>query len=112
MLNMRILLANEPRAYREVIAAAFQALRPNHEVISVSPDDLDAEVERLDPEFVLCSQLTPAVQQHPRSWVVLYPDGQTQAVICVDGQRTTAGDVEFDQLLAIIDQTEGLSTKH
>ena len=111
MLIMRILLANEPRAYREVIAAAFQALRPNHEVISVAPDDLDAEVERLDPEFVLCSRLTPAVLQHPRSWVVLYPDGETQAVICVDGRRTTTGDVEFEQLLAIIDQTEGLPTR-
>ncbi|MCA1598331.1 MAG: hypothetical protein LC769_04825, partial [Chloroflexi bacterium] len=89
MLIMRILLANEPRAYREVIAAAFQALRPNHEVISVTPDDLYAEVERLDPEFVLCSRLTPAVQQHRRSWVMLYPDGETQAIICIDGQRTT-----------------------
>ena len=37
----RVLLANVPRAYREVIASAIRALRPNLEVESTEPDELD-----------------------------------------------------------------------
>ena len=109
MTNMCILVANEPRAYREVMAAAFHELRPQHNVITVAPDDLDAEVVRLDPQLVLCSQLIPAVQVHPLAWVMLYPDGETRAEICIGGQFSTVADLEFNSLLAIIDQTEGLA---
>ncbi len=109
MDQMHIVLANDPRAYREVMAAALQALRPRHAVLCVEPDELDGEVARLDPELVLCSRLTPVVQRYALVWVMLYPDGDTRAVICVAGQHTTAGDLEFDRLLAIIDQAERLT---
>ena len=109
MDTMRILLANEPRAYREVIAAAFRQLRPQHDVIVVAPDDLDAEVVRLDPQLVLCSRLTPSVQIRPIAWVLLYPVGETQSVICMDGQQTTVPDLEFNRLLEIVDRTEELA---
>ena len=111
MTNMCILVANEPRAYREVMAAAFHELRPQHDVITVAPDDLDAEVVRLDPQLVLCSRLTPTVQAHPLAWVMLYPDGETRAEICIAGQFSTVADLEFSSLLAIIDQTEDLAQR-
>jgi hypothetical protein len=41
-----VLVANEPRAYRETIALALKALRPEAEVIAIEPTDLDAEVKR------------------------------------------------------------------
>ena len=106
MDTMRIVLANEPRSYREVIAAAVRQLRPQHEVITVAPDDLDAEIVRLDPQLVLCSRPTPAVQTYPIAWVLLYPDGETWAAIHMDGRRTTVLDLEFNRLLAIVDQME------
>ncbi len=109
MDDLRILLANEPRAYREVMAGAVQQLRPQHEVVAVAPDDLDAEVLRLDPQLVLCSHLTPAVQAHPLTWVMLYPGGETRAEISIGGEHTTVGDLEFNSLLSIIDQTEHLA---
>ena len=109
MDDMRILLANEPRAYREVMAAVFQQLLPQHQVLTVAPDDLDAEVVRLDPQLVLCSSLTPAVQAHPLVWVMLYPGGETRAEISIGGEHTTVGDLEFNSLLSIIDQTECLA---
>src|SRR5690348_11650951 len=55
MNSIRILVANEPRAYRDVMAAAFQILCPQHEVISIVPEELDTAVARLDPHLVLCS---------------------------------------------------------
>jgi hypothetical protein len=106
---MRILIANEPRSYREVIAAAVQALRPHIEVILVAPEGLEREVSRLEPQLIVCSELIPAVQERSLSWIMLYPEGKTQAVISIAGQTTTVGDLEFDRLLALIDETERLS---
>ena len=109
MGKMRILIANEPRAYREVIGAAFQALRPHLDVTIADPADLDAEIARLDPHLVFCSQLTEAVQQVPLAWVMLYPDGEVRAEISIGGQRIAVADIEFERLLAIADEVEVLA---
>ena len=107
--GIRVVLANEPRAYREVIAAAFRHLRPQVEVIAVEPDDLDAEVVRRHPHLVVCSLLTDAARTVPLAWVVLYPGGETRTVVGMAGQQTTRADIEFDDLVAILDQTESLA---
>ena len=41
----RVLVANEPRSYRQAIAAALQVIRPDMEVLVVEPELLDDEVE-------------------------------------------------------------------
>jgi hypothetical protein len=106
MDDMRILVANEPRAYRDVIAGAFRELRPQHEVIPVEPDQLDGEVARLHPHLVVCSRLSPVIETGPVSWVMLYPDNESRTVISIAGEQTISADVEFSQLLSVIDQTE------
>ena len=108
MGNMRILIANDPRAYREVIGAAFQALRPHLDVTIADPADLDSEIARLDPHLVLCSQVTEAMQNVPLSCVMLYPDGEVRAEIYIGGQRIAVADMEFDRLLSIADEAEVL----
>src|SRR5437762_2668083 len=60
--KMRMLVANELRSYREVIGTTLQALKPNVEVLIIEPEELDREVERSTPDLVLCSHLTPAVE--------------------------------------------------
>ncbi len=106
---MRLLLANEPQSYRQVIAAAVQKLRPDIDVaVSVLPDDLDCELLRLLPDMIVCSRLTPVVESSSSAWVLLYPDGETKTVISIDGQRTTSADLEFDELLAVIDRVAAL----
>jgi hypothetical protein len=70
--SKRIVVANEPRSYREAMAVAWQVLRPEVEVILAEPRDLDAEVARLDPQLVLCSRLTEGLRAGSRAWVVLY----------------------------------------
>lgn len=105
MDDMRIMVANEPRAYRDVITAAFREFRPRHEVIPVEPDQLDGEVARLHPHLVVCSRLSEAVETSPVSWVMLYPDNETRSVISIAGEQTVTADVEFSQLLSVIDRT-------
>ncbi len=107
MESKRIVVANEPRSYREAMAIACRVIRPEVEVILAEPADLDAAVGRLDPQLVLCSRLTEGLRAGPRAWVLLYPEGEARAVISVAGRCTTTGDLGFAALAAVIDQATG-----
>ncbi len=108
MHQLRVVVANEPRAYREAIATVFQALRPLVVVIDVEPVHLDQEVIDRSPQLVICSWLTEAVRARSLSWVVLYPGGNSRVVINVAGEQTTVADIEFDGLLSVVDRTAHL----
>jgi hypothetical protein len=109
MSGLRILLANEPRAYRETLAAAFRLLRPNTSVFVCDPDKLNGEVERLRPHLVICSRTTPTVEAQSLSWVELYPEYSSVSVVSVGGERSTIAWIELADLLRVIDRTESLA---
>jgi hypothetical protein len=46
---MRVLVANEPRAYREVLAATLHQPRPQLVVFTAEPEDLDARWSSMPP---------------------------------------------------------------
>lgn len=105
METMRVLVANEMCAYREVIAEVFQELRPHFEVRCVEPDDLDEEITRHRPHLVVCSRFTEAMHSL-LAWIMLYPDGENQAVVSTAGERVSIANVGFDHLLSTLDKTE------
>jgi hypothetical protein len=105
---MRIMVANEPRAYREVIAEAIRQLRTDLEVITVEPIELDGAIADLAPDLVVCSQLSEAIETGSFAWILLYPDGQTTAIISIQGHQSTPASIEFTGLLAAVDQAETL----
>ncbi len=102
--DTRILVATEPRAYREVMAGALQELRPRVEVVVVEPDDLDAALTRLRPHLVVSSRSVETLPDCPIAWVLLYPSGATTALICVDGRHITLDDLPFERLLSLVDE--------
>ena len=106
MANTCIVVANEPRAYREAFAAVLQALRPHLEVICIEPGDLDGTVAHGRPHLVLCSQLTEAVQMCCDSWILLYPNRKNRALISVAGRWTVVTNIAFPDLLSVIDELE------
>jgi hypothetical protein len=108
MSRLRILLANEPRSYRETLATAFRILKPYTEVFVVDPDELDAEVERLSPQLVICSRATETVEARSLAWVELYPGHGSVSVVSVGGERSTVAGIELGDLLLVIDRTETL----
>jgi hypothetical protein len=83
------------RAYREVIGAAIQVLRPQVEVKTTDLDDLEAEVARLDPQVVISSRDKPASLPPVVTWakVPIEPGSQTS-------------DVTLEMLLAVVDRVE------
>ena len=106
MANPCIVVANEPRAYREALAGALQELRPHIEVISIEPDDLEGKVCEYSPRLVLCSRLTEAVETCCDAWILLYPNRANRAVISVAGRRTVVTNIEFSHVLSVIDEVE------
>ncbi|NJO84008.1 MAG: hypothetical protein HC828_15290 [Blastochloris sp.] len=107
--TLRILVANEPCAYREVIASTFQRLRPDTDIHTVDPDNLDREIISFSPHLIVCSKLTAIVDLEVHAWVVLYPEGQPIVVSQVAGRRTTVSDIAFDGLLNIVERVEQLT---
>jgi hypothetical protein len=109
--NMRALVANEPRSYREVLADTLQQLRPQVEVSTVDPDVLDAEVERIDPHLVVCSQNRGPIRDKDLAWecwVNLYPGGENLAEITTVGGRAMLVGISFGDFLSVVDGTEFL----
>lgn len=102
--KMRILVANAPRSYREVMAITLQELAPNVEASIAEPEALDREVARLTPDLVICSQATETVRNANLSWIALYPEGSNRAVISVRGQRWRVLKPTLDNVFAVIDE--------
>ena len=106
-----VLVANEPRAYREVVAIALRDLCPTAAVVAVEPDGLDAEVVRRRPDVVVCSRLSEAVETRVPVWVVLYPEGANVAVFSVLGKRETSIGPTLDGLAAFVNRTDLLARR-
>src|SRR4028119_1761808 len=56
MGRMVVLIAIEPRSYRQVIGRAIQALRLHIEVVLLEPSTLGAGVGRLEPDLVFADR--------------------------------------------------------
>ncbi len=105
----RVLMANEPRAYREGIAAVIGQLRPAVEVQTVEPSALDEAIKRLSPDMVICSKATETLQGRVRVWVELYPENGAVSVANIGGRRMEYTEIQLPDLLSIVDKAEELA---
>ncbi len=106
--SLRVLVANEPRAYRETISTVIAQVRPHLEILTTEPADLDWKVQRLLPELVVCSGLSRTVESEAPAWIDLYPEGASQTVVSINGKRYTHPGMDFDTLLSTIDRAVSL----
>jgi hypothetical protein len=110
---MVVLIAIEPRSYRQVIGQTIQALRPHVEVVVLDPDTLGVGVTRLEPDLVFADRpdtFGPEGGPTRRSaWVEFRPYEQPPARVCLAGRRRELEEVELSDLLSIVDRTEELS---
>lgn len=106
MSTTTVILANEPRAYRETIAVALGMLCPDVTVIVVDPEKLDEYVTEHEPQVVLCSRLTPTVETKVPTWAVLYPDGSESALVQVDGRKKSLSNIELNGIVRLVDHAD------
>lgn len=102
-------MANEPRAYREGIAAVIGQLRPEVEVWTVEPAALEGSILRFSPDMVVCSKATDALKGKVRVWVELYPDHAAHSVASIGGTTTEYAEIQLPDLLSIVDRAEELA---
>ena len=103
---MRILLANEPRAYRDVISGTLEALHPDLDVLTAEPAELDEEVLRVSPHLVICSRITPVVESKAPVWIELYPGHTSGAVVELMGEREAIPEMNFEKLLSTVERAK------
>ncbi len=108
MGKMRVLLVNEPRVYREAMATAFRRLRPGAEIVVAGSDELDDQIRNLNPHLVMSSQPVRSLEDHPLPHVLLYPEGESKALVSIDGQQATIVGVELEDLLLVIDRVQNV----
>lgn len=109
---MNILVAIEPRAYREVIGEAIGALRPQHAVTVVAPVSLGPALVRLSPEVVISGRpdgfagegVAGGVAGGALAWIEFRPYARPEAKISLKGQRRELEEVDLEDLLAVVDE--------
>lgn len=106
---MVVIVAIEPRSYRQAMGQAIQALRPHIEVVVLDPDTLEAGVARLEPHIVFANRPdAPAPTGRP-AWVEFRPYEEPPARVHLAGRRRELAEVELSDLLSLVDEAEELA---
>jgi len=100
------LIAFEPeyRAYQGVIAAAIRVLRPHIEVETTDLDALEEEIQRLDPQLVICSRSNAADLSDRLAWVELSMDPMQPTRVSIGGRYSERTNPTLEGLLEVIDE--------
>lgn len=98
-----ILVANHPIAYREVLAASLAAMYPDVRVVQAEADGLDSARAVFAPLLVVCSRPVEAPLRAGRATIVLYPEGENEAVLTIGERSWTLPNPQLADVLAAVD---------
>jgi hypothetical protein len=109
-VTMRILVVYEDsyRSYGQTMVGAIRGLRPQLEAALVQVRELEAEVERLDPHLVICNRPNSIDPGGRAAWVRLSDEPEEPSEFCLAGRRWGSKNPDLEEVLAIIDEMEGL----
>jgi hypothetical protein len=107
---MRALIVYEDshRSYGEAMVGAVRASRPGLEVALAHLRELQAELERFDPHLVVSSRPNTFEVGGRAAWVLLSDDPDEPSEVCIDGRHRRLENPGLEEMLEIIDETEGL----
>ena len=107
---MRALIVYEDshRSYGEAMVGAVRASRPGLEVALAHLRELQAELERFDPDLVVSSRPNTFEVGGRAAWVLLSDDPDEPSEVCNDGQHRRLENPGLEEVLGIIDETEKL----
>lgn len=105
-ITTRILVAmeDEYHAYREVLAAGVQALRPGFQVITTVPSSIEAKRASFDPQVIVSSRSGAENEGDGITWIELSTDPSRPTVVRIGSRGFEQTDPTFDALLAIVDE--------
>jgi hypothetical protein len=107
---MRILVVYEDsyRSYGQTMVGAIRGLRPNMEAELIQVRELEAEVRRFDPHLVICNRPNTIDPGGRVAWARLSDDPDEPSEFCLGGRRWGLENPALEDVLAIIDEIEGL----
>jgi len=108
---MRILLSFEKnyRVYMEALASAIREFRPNVEVAVVDGEGLESEVERFDPQLVICSPPLPENPVDDRlARIELSPEPDQRSRFRVGDRYWESTNPTLGEILPVVDETKML----
>ncbi len=113
---LRVLITVEPRMYREALALTVRSHRPETEILLVSEAVLDGQVDGFAPHVLVRNDGGATFPEKLLGSVVcrmevLYTDSMATRVSLADGGSYTIEDACMDDLLAIVDEAEGLASR-
>ena len=106
---MRVPIAYEEahRVYAEAMRHAIRGLRPGAEVAACGVAELGARVEGFDPDLVVSSRPNAVDPGGRTAWYMLSPEPGEPSEVCVGGRRRQVVNPGMEELLRIVDETEG-----
>jgi hypothetical protein len=72
---------------------------------------LDREVGSFEPDLVVCNEVTEAVRENIRSWIVILFENGLDAIVSVNGQSLEVHDISMEDLLGAVDETEEMASR-
>jgi hypothetical protein len=106
---VRVIMAIEPRMYREALAFSLREHRPEAEVSLVgSTDDLIAEVERTGAHLIVANEVPSAVRE-AAFWIEVSevrPGESLGAEISADGYSRSVRDFHVKPAFEALDRAE------
>ncbi len=105
---MRILVSLEDdyRTYRDVIAAGIRILRPHAEVETAALGALEEELERFDPQVVICGGHEVVEADSRPAWIELALDPTQPTKISVGARYLERINPGVEALVEIVDELE------
>ena len=106
---MRVLLAfdREYRVYVEALAHTIRTFRPYAQVALTNTDGLEAEVERFDPQLVICTSSIPSNPVDPQliASLELSPEPDQASRFRVGERYWESTNPTLDETLSVVDET-------
>lgn len=103
--SLRILIANEPRAYRDAHGGMLRELLPGAEIQITEAGQIEQCFETFAPHLIICSTLTETIRLRAFAWVLLYPDDADLAVVCIDNQQSVVHGISINDLITVVERT-------
>jgi hypothetical protein len=104
---IRVLVAIAPSMYRQTLTLFLRRRRPDIEVKSLDPVDLERECALFEPHLLVChDRVSEEIRSKALARIeILYSDS-LDALVKMDGRDSRLEDISIEGLLAIVDETE------
>ena len=108
-MRVLVFLEREYRVYMEAIAAAIREFRPDVEVAVAEAGELEAEVERFDPQLVITGPSAPENSVNEQlARIELSPETNQPSRFRVGERHWESTNPTLGEILPIVDETKRL----